>query len=156
MSSVLRPLALAPAEQPLACFCSHCGHSPREPASRTRVCPGCQLGLLLEAPAEIAPADRDAFLVVDASLTVCGMSAAAEELLGVEETLAVNRHLTDFLVPADASARGDNLLELVVAAASGHGSTRRAVVRPAGEFGVRYWTRIGRCGPAPAALLVLS
>src|SRR3712207_3792801 len=104
MSTVVRHIGEARAEQPLARFCSHCGHAPAQPAASTGVCPGYQLGLLFEAQREIAPGDHEAFLVVEASLTVCGMSAAAEELLGVDETLAVNRHLTDFLVPADASA----------------------------------------------------
>lgn len=147
----------AAAAQPLASFCSHCGFPPgASGVSPTRVCAECGLGLLLQAEHEMAPAADAAFLVVDDSLAVCGLSHAAEELFGVEETLAVNRHLTDFLMPADAEARGGNLLALVVAAASDGGPPRSAVVRPAGEFGVRFRVRIGRCGPAPAALLVFA
>jgi hypothetical protein len=43
---------------------------------------------------------------VDGSLCVCALSRVAEELLGAEETAAVNRHLSEFLVPADAEAAG--------------------------------------------------
>ncbi|HWI08402.1 MAG TPA: hypothetical protein VNT54_12915, partial [Solirubrobacteraceae bacterium] len=81
----------------------------------------------------------------------------AEQLLAVDETQAVNKHVADFLVPADANAPGaENLLALLVAVAGGSGEPRTTVVRPRQEFGVRFKARIGPCGPPPAALLVLS
>ena len=50
----------------------------------------------------------------------------------------------------------ENLLVLLVDAASGSGEPRTAVVRPRSEFGVRFRARIGPCGPPHAALLVLA
>src|SRR3954471_4080686 len=69
-------------------FCGHCGHAAVADiaAPATRVCGRCELGLLIGAPPDLAPAPSDAFLLVDSALAVCGMSALAEELLGVIET----------------------------------------------------------------------
>src|SRR4051794_20338626 len=87
-------------------FCGHCGRAAvidiAAPASR--VCERCELGLLIGAPSELAPAPSDPFMLVDSTLSVCGLSALAEELLGVAETEAVNRHINELLVPADAEA----------------------------------------------------
>ena len=43
--------------------------------------------------------------MLDGSLSVCAVSGPAETLLAVSETDAVNRHVTELLVPADAEAR---------------------------------------------------
>jgi hypothetical protein len=140
----------------LVSFCGHCGLAPAA-AQTSRVCGHCGLGLVLQAPADVAPRDGEPFLVVDSTLSVCAVSAEAEQLLGMDETKAVNQHIADFLVPADANApSSDNLLALLVAAASGGGDPRTAVVRPRAEFGVRFRVRIGPCGPPHAALLVLT
>ena len=140
-------------------FCGHCGHRAAidiaAPASR--VCGRCELGLLIGAPPELAPAPSDPFLLVDSTLSVCGMSALAEELLGVLETDAVNRHITELLVPADAEVSGPgDLVNLLVHAARGDGELHDVVLRPTTEFGIRYFARIGPCGPPRAALLVLG
>lgn len=142
----------------LVAFCGHCGIAPaQDAAAQTRVCGHCGLGLVLQAPADVAPRDGEPFLVIDSTLSVCAVSAQAEELLGIDETQAVNKHVADFLVPADANApSADNLLVLLVEAASGSGERRSAVVRPRQEFGVRFRARIGPCGPPHAALLVLT
>ena len=85
------------------------------------------------------------------------MSALAESLLGVTETQAVNRHITEYLVPADAEASGpEDLVNLVIHAARGAGEVHEVVLRPTAEFGIRYWGRIGPCGPPRAALIVLG
>jgi hypothetical protein len=136
--------------QPDVHFCGHCGRAAvidiAEPASR--VCGRCELGLLIGAPPELAPAPSDPFLLVDSTLSVCGMSGLAEELLGVSETEAVNRHVNEMLVPADAEASGPgDLVNLLIHA---------VVLRPTDEYGIRYWARIGPCGPPRAALLVLG
>lgn len=140
-------------------FCGHCAMQP-EPVGRTRpsrVCAHCGLGLVLQAAADLAPAQDEPFLVIDSALSVCAVSAAAEELLAIDETVAVNKHIAEFLVPADANApSAQNLLALLVAVAGGSGAPRIAVVRPREEFGVRFTARIGPCGPPHAALLVLS
>lgn len=142
----------------LVAFCGHCGVPPaQDAAQRSRVCGHCGLGLVLQAPADVAPRHDQPFLVIDSTLSVCAVSAQAEELLGVVETEAVNKHVADFLVPADANApSAENLLALLVGAASGSGEPRCAVVRPREEFGVRFRARIGPCGPPHAALLVLT
>jgi hypothetical protein len=140
-------------------FCGHCGHAEvidiAQPASR--VCGRCELGLLIGAPPALAPAPSDPFMLVDSTLAVCGVSALAEELLGVPETEAVNRHFNEFLVPADAEVSGPgDLVNLLIHAARGDGEVHDVVVRPTSEYGIRYWVRIGPCGPPRAALVVLG
>jgi hypothetical protein len=152
----VRPLEVDDRGLQLVSFCGHCGLTPAG-LQPSRVCGHCGLGLVLQAPSDVAPRDGEPFLVIDSTLSVCAVSTGAEELLGMDETRAVNQHIADFLVPADANApSSDNLLALLVAAASGGGEPRTAVVRPRTEFGVRFRVRIGPCGPPHAALLVLS
>jgi hypothetical protein len=114
------------------------------------------MGLMLGASADVVPSPDQPFLIIDNTLSVCALSELAEQLLHVDETAAVNRHITDFLVPADAEAPGPhNLMNLLVSAASGEVEMHEAIVRPSTEFGVRYHARVGACGPPRAALLVL-
>jgi PAS domain-containing protein len=122
------------------------------------VCADCGLGLLLEARTDAIPRLNEAFLVVDHSLTVAGLSREAETLLGVAETDAVHRPLTELLVPADAEALGpENLAVAVTWAARGEDEETRTVhVRPTNVFGVRFTARIAPCGPPRAALVVLA
>jgi hypothetical protein len=147
------------APAPTVSFCGHCGARPiaSDEPPRTRVCGSCGLGLLLESSADTAPKAGDAFLVLDQSLSVCALSEAAERLLATREPDAVNRHVTDLLMPADAEEQGGESLSLaVVWAARGDGGTRTATVRPANTFGIRLTARIASCGPPRAALLVLE
>jgi hypothetical protein len=140
-------------------FCGHCGRvaAPDIAAPASRVCARCELGLLIGAAPDLAPDPGEPFLLVDSNLSVCGMSALAEELLGVQETDAVNRHITELLVPADAEASGPgDLVNLLVHAACGDGEVHEVVLRPRDEYGIRHWARIGPCGPPRAALLVLG
>lgn len=155
----VRPLQVDERGLELTSFCGHCGMPPAVSLDnpRSRVCGHCGLGLVLRASVDVAPRTDDPFLVIDSTLSVCAVSARAEHLLGTDETEAVNRHVADFLVPADANApSAENLLVLLVDAASGTGEPRTAVVRPRQEFGVRFRARIGPCGPPRAALLVLT
>lgn len=123
----------------------------------SRVCRSCELGLVLEAGGAAAPAEGEAFLVLDGSMSVCAVSAEAERLLATSEIDAVNRHLTEVLVPADAEAQGPaNLAVAVTWAARGDDAVRTVMVRPANVFGVRMTARIAACGPPKAALLVLD
>lgn len=156
-------LVSAPTEQeapaPSIPFCSHCGARPAAASHspNSRVCGTCGLGLILESGADIAPKAGDAFLVLDRSLSVCAVSQAAERLLATSEPDAVNRHITNLLMPADAEEDGGETLSLAVAwAARGGGATRTTKVRPANTFGIRLTARIGACGPPRAALLVLE
>ena len=154
--------APAPAEvAPRVVFCSHCGKPPEggvAPEVGTRVCQRCNLGLLLEAPPALAPKDREAFVVVDRTLAVQALSKRSEKLLGLREVDAIDRRITDLLVPADAEAQGPHALSalLVEAASSSTDEVTNAIVRPADEFGVRFAARIGPCGPTPGALVVLD
>ena len=155
----LRPVAVDDRGQELVSFCGHCGLRPQPETAPppSRVCGRCGLGLVLQAAAELAPRPDEPVLVVDTSLSVCAVSAAAEALFAIEETDAVNQHIADFLVPADANApSAENLLTLLVDVAAGSREACTAVVRPRQEFGVRFWARIGPCGSPRAALLVLS
>jgi DNA-directed RNA polymerase subunit RPC12/RpoP len=156
------PLALVVAPEPdrdlapTASFCSHCGARP-EAQQESRVCQGCGFGVLLEARVDVAPAAGDAFMVLDASLSVCALSSGAEQLLAMRETDAVNRHVTELVVPADAEAQGaQNLAVAVTWAARGDDRPSSVTVRPANTFGVRLGARIASCGPPTAALVVFD
>jgi PAS domain-containing protein len=121
------------------------------------VCGACGFGLLLESRADAAPKAGDAFIVLDRSLTVCAVSEAAERLLATREPDAVNRHVTDLLMPADAEESGGETLSMAVMwAARGDGGSHSATLRPANTFGIRLTARIAGCGPPRAALLVLE
>ncbi len=144
---------------PSVAFCSHCGARPTAPPNTpdSRVCGSCGLGLILEAVETIAPSVGDAFLVLDRALSVCAVSRGAERLLATSEPDAVNRHISDLLMPAHAEEAGGESLAVAVAwAARGDGPIRSTIVRPANTFGIRLSARIGGCGPPRAALLVLE
>ena len=149
-----------PETGPDVTFCSHCGARPgwsRLDDAPSRVCEQCGLGLLLEASADKAPDPGAAFMVLDSSLSVCAVSQAAELVLGTFETDAVNRHVTEFIVPADAEAQGPaNLAVAVTWAARGDDTPRTVMVRPTNTFGIRMSARIGSCGPPRAALVVFD
>src|ERR1700727_1309122 len=86
-------------------FCGHCAApSPggAAPPPTARVCTRCGLGLLLETREDAVPDPRDAFLVVDSQLLVQAMSREAQTLLGLAEEDAVDRPVSELLVPADA------------------------------------------------------
>lgn len=155
--SSLHVLQRAAADEPLKTFCGHCGRSPESEEAASRVCSKCGLGLMLQAPAESAPDPSDPFVVIDGALNICAVSRQAERLLEVKETDAVNRHVAELLVPADAeNPGGETLASLLAWAARGESPSSQVVIRPTNTFGVRYWARIGPCGPPTAALLVLA
>jgi hypothetical protein len=137
-------------------FCGHCGQSPPTPkAARSRVCALCGLGVVITAGEDLAPRRGESFIIIDPQLKLCGLSRGAERVLEVDEPDAVDRHICDFLEPADAEAgQGDELLQSIIV--SGFSAPRTMVVRPAGEYGVRYAARVGACGPPAGALIVLS
>ena len=146
-----------PDDSPQVSFCSHCGARPANEDVVSRVCDSCGMGLIIQARSDVAPGAGDSFLVLDSSLSVCAVSGAAEELLATRETEAVNRHITELLVPADAQAQGPaNLAVAVTWAARGDAGYGSVVVRPANTFGVRLKARIGSCGPPTAALVVFD
>jgi hypothetical protein len=145
--------------QPEVLFCRHCGSAPDRPAPQlaTRVCDRCGLGMLAAAPADAAPAPDAPFLLVDATLSICSVSRMAEVCLGIDGGEAVSRHVTDLLVPADCEGTGpESLVNVLVHAARGEGDVQRVVLRPTNEFGIRFWAKIGPCGPPRAAIVTLS
>jgi|GEM_PF-1186910 len=141
-------------------FCGHCAAAPHPripPSPSARVCSSCGLGLLLEAPSDVIPDPRDAFLVIDGRLLVQAMSVSAEQLLDVSEETAVDRPVVELLVPADAEAgRTGALAAAITDAAGGSDRPTRVFLRPWNTFGVRMCARIAPCGPPRAALLVLE
>jgi PAS domain-containing protein len=122
------------------------------------VCTSCGLGLLLEAREDVVPSSRDAFLVVDSSLLVQAMSREAQSLLGLTEEMAIDKPVSELLVPADAEAQGRaGFAGAIVTAAGGQDpDITRCVVRPWNTFGVRMRARVATCGPPRAALIVLD
>jgi hypothetical protein len=141
-------------------FCGHCAApspSGAAPPPTARVCESCGLGLLLEAREDAVPDSRDAFLVVDSALLVQAMSREAQALLDMTEEMAVDKPVSELLVPADAEAGRTGFAGAVAQAADGEDpDTNRAVVRPWNTFGVRMRARIATCGPPRAALIVLD
>ncbi len=143
--------------QPQVRFCGHCGEPPAAEDVASRVCERCGLGLLLQADADAAPGHGEAFLVVDSSLTVCAVSQHAEHVLGVLEPDAVDRRVTEFLVPADVEGPGpEMLINEILNLGAGGGEPLRVVLRPTGDFGVRIFARLAACGPPRAALVILG
>ncbi len=152
--SLVQTPAIEP--EPTIAFCSSCGVQP-EGEIDSRVCSSCGLGLILHAAADAVPTPGAAFVVLDGSLSVCAVSQEAETLLCTRETDAVNRHVTELLVPADAEAQeGQNLAVAVTWAARGDAGTQSVNLRPANTFGVRLRARIASCGPPRAALIVFD
>jgi hypothetical protein len=143
-----------------AWFCGHCAAPPRidtAPAPTARVCPSCGLGLLLRAPRDAVPSQRESFVVIDSALLVQAVSRRAEKLLVVREDTVVGRPLAELLVSADAEAEAAGGLALaVIDATGGEDVPRRVHVRPANTFGVRLQARVAPCGPPRASLLVLE
>jgi hypothetical protein len=78
-------------------------------------------------------------------------------MLGVREKHAVNRHVTELLIPGDTDpAAAGSLAVAITHAADGREPQGRVAVRPSQTFGVRMLARIATCGPPLAALLVLD
>lgn len=138
-------------------FCGRCAApSGAPPAPNSRVCTSCGFGLLLESRADSIPSDRDAFLVIDSSLLVQGVSREAEALLGVTEEDAVDRPVQELLVPADAEAQGPSRFASAIAEVMGADDSVGTFVRPWNTFGVRMRVKIAPCGPPRAALLIID
>jgi hypothetical protein len=148
-----------PEDPPYGWFCGHCAARFNQPecSSPPRVCPSCSLGMVLHAAENVIPDAGTPFLIVDSSLTVHALSEAAERTLGVSEERAVNRHVTELLIPGDAepSAAG-SLAGAITMAAAGEDPDERVAVRPTRTFGIRMLARIAACGPPRAALISLG
>jgi hypothetical protein len=129
-------------------FCTYCaareGDLDGVEALLRRVCPRCELGVLLTASHELVAAADGALLVVTADLRIGAASAAVEPILGDPEPL-VGSSLPALL-------EGDGLATRVAACALGAAGVSLHRV----EAGGRAMTaRVGACGTPPAALVVL-
>ena len=148
------------AREPLdvSTFCGYCAHPVEDAGSVTsRVCPRCSMGLLLGAPADVAPRPGDAFLVVDELLRIRAVSRAAERLLSSRERALVGRQVCEVLTSAEvAPAGGVTLPALIACAMRDETSRARAAIRPRDVYGIRFGACIAACRPGPAALLRLD
>jgi hypothetical protein len=150
---------VAPDDQAVGWFCGRCAERFDEPESVSipRVCPSCSLGMVLQAPASAVPAHDAPYLIVDSSLNVQAVSERAEQTLGMIEERAINRHVTELLIPGDAEPNAvHGLAAAITAAAGGNEREERVAVRPSNTFGIRMLARIVACGPPRAALIVLD
>jgi hypothetical protein len=161
--SLARRLHLVPTQQPdesgVGWFCGHCAErfDPPEPGPVPRVCPSCSLGMVLCAANSEIPSTDTPFLIVDSSLTVQAVSDQAEKTLGISESRAVNRHVTELLIPSDTERdAAGSMAAAITAAAAGADPGLRIAVRPSNTFGVRLFARIAACGPPRAALIALG
>ena len=131
MARKARRLALAvvpnatPDVGPSVSFCSHCGGRPAVSEPASRVCSSCGLGAAAPGAAPRSPrrpATRS--WCSTPSLSVCAVSRRGRAAARDRETDAVNRHVTELLVPADAEAQSaSNLAVAVTWAARGDGQT---------------------------------
>lgn len=145
-----------------AWFCGYCGtpydkDAPPEPMAR--VCGKCSFGLLIEAPQPVAPDSREAFVIVDHDLRLQAVGWRAEKLLNVLESFVVGSDLTELLLPIDWEKNGGGVLTDAVFDAVGDGHMpvpAHLVVRGVTDPSLVLRARIGRCGPARAALIVLQ
>jgi PAS domain-containing protein len=143
-------------------FCAYCGaarHKSEPPEPIARACRSCGVGILIEAPEPIAPGPQEAFLVIDHDLRVQAVALRAERLLNLRETDVVGSELTDLLLPIDSETQGSGLLtDAVFVAASGEPMPIpvHLALRLAAHPALTLRARIGRCGPARAALIVLE
>ena len=139
-------------------FCGYCVQPVEDPsACSSRVCPRCNMGLLLSAPVDGAPSPGDALLVVDELLRIRAVSRAGERLLRSPETALVERHVGEVLTSAEiAIAHGGTVTALIASAMRDETARASAAVRPRGVYGIRFCARIVGCRPGPAALLRLE
>jgi hypothetical protein len=158
-----RRLHLVPTTQPdesgVGWFCGHCAErfDPPNPDLIPRVCPSCSLGMVLCAANGAIPGPDTPFLIVDSSLTVQAVSDQAEKMLGISEASAVNRHVTELLIPSDSERNAaSSMAAAITAAAAGADPGLRVAVRPSNTFGVRLFARIAACWPPRAALIALG
>jgi hypothetical protein len=145
---------------PTVSFCGYCAARAEavEREEGSRVCPVCNMGLLLRVADDAAPEGDQAFLVVDDLLMVRGVSRQAEGLMGITETMAIDRHVSDLLEGVDAAGEADarqGFAAALAAATHGSGGTTELALRPRRTHGVRWWARVAPCAPGPAALVVL-
>jgi hypothetical protein len=135
-------------------FCTHCGSLFDTPASRSRVCPRCGLGVVLTCSSATLDAPGAAFFVVTSDLRVSAGSRQAEDLFSVHDG-TFGRPLLSLLTSPEGIGE---LPRLVVAAASGTLAPATIAVESAATKldDLRLEARVGGCGSPPAALVVIE
>lgn len=142
-------------------FCSRCGTSPawsdavNELHLGQRVCPACEMGVLLGCARLALPGAGRVFLVVSAGLAVSAVSEAAEPLFGPQDEI-LGRDVRDLL----SSPLGEERLTgAVVQALAGKRSPIDLPARgrsgSAALLGM-LGARISSCGPPRAALVAME
>ncbi|MGE5636277.1 MAG: hypothetical protein ACM3UV_04955 [Nocardioidaceae bacterium] len=139
-------------------FCARCAHVEDAPvglAPERRVCPGCQMGLMLACGPHALPDAGAAFLVATAELRVSAVSAAGEAVLGPERSLVGTKLLELLTSPIG----NDALAAAVARAAEGSGEPALLPVRLAYDGAPPHGTmaaRIAPCWPPRAALVTVE
>jgi hypothetical protein len=139
-------------------FCSYCGYPPMGPwrARAHRVCMRCQMGVVLRAAEGAEPRHDAPFLIVDRQLAVQAVSRHAEAVLSVDEPARVGIPLQGLLICDNGHCDSDELALLVELAIAGVDPSNRLELCAVADPEIRLRGRVTRCGPPPAALLVLT
>jgi hypothetical protein len=139
-------------------FCSYCGYPPPRPwrARPHRVCMRCQMGVVLRAPAGAEPRHDAPFLILDRHLAVQAVSRHAEAVLSIDEPAGVGIPLEDLVISDNGHGDSDEVARLIELAMAGAKPSKRLKLRPVANPEIRLRGRVTRCGPPPAALLVLT
>jgi hypothetical protein len=116
----------------------------------------CELGTVLRAPPGLQPRFDEPFVIVDDRLRLQAVSHHAEVVLMVEEPAAVDAPLVDFLVSDNGDTDHADLARLVQRAVTGSTLAATVELRTVGDPQIGFVARVARCGPPPAALLVLT
>jgi hypothetical protein len=139
-------------------FCSYCGYPPMGPwrVRAHRVCMRCQMGVVLRAPAGTEPRHDAPFLILDRQLAVQAVSRRAEIVLSVDEPAGVGIPLEELLIFDNGHCDDDEVALVIERAIAGADSSMPFDLRAVADPDIRLRGRVTRCGPPPAALLVLT
>ncbi len=148
----------APSSDSSRAFCSYCGYPPMGPwrVQAHRVCMRCHMGVVLRAPAGAEPRHDTPFLILDRQLAVQAVSRRAEIVLSVDEPAGVGIPLEELLIFDDGHCDNDEVALLIELAMAGAEASMPFDLRTVANPEIRLRGRVTRCGPPPAALLVLT
>jgi hypothetical protein len=121
-----------------------------------RVCMRCQMGVVLRASAGAEPHYDAPFLILDRQLAVQAVSRHAEIVLSVDEPAGVGIPLEELLICENGQCDDGELALLVELAIAGAEASKRLELCTVANPEIRLLGRVTRCGPPPAALLVLT
>lgn len=138
-------------------FCSYCGYPPigRWRSLAHRVCTRCEMGTVLLALPGLQPRFYEPFVIVDPCLRLQAVSRHAEVMLMVDEPVAVDLPLAEFLVCRTDQDQID-LAGLVQRAVDGARLAARVQLRTVDDPTIAVLARVAGCGPPPAAVLILT